>query len=46
MTILEATEYMKVLAKFHPDARITFANNKVEVSKIVWDEKSQSVNIR
>lgn len=46
MTAIEARDYMAIIAKYHPDAKLTFANNKVEATKIIWDEKSQSINIR
>ena len=46
MTIKEAAKMMAILAEFHPTARVTFANNKVDVTKIVYDEKSESINLR
>lgn len=46
MTVQEGAKILNVLAEFHPEARLTFANNKVNVSKIVYDEKSESVNLR
>lgn len=46
MTIKEGARLMATLAEFHPDAQMTFANNKVPVTKIVYDDKSESVNLR
>lgn len=37
---------MASLAEFNPSARLTFANNKANVTKIVYDEESNSVNLR
>lgn len=46
MNIKDAAKLLNTLAEIYPDARITFANNKVDVSVIVYDTKSNSVNIR
>ena len=46
MTITEGDRLMATLAEVNPSARLTFANNKVDVTKIVYDEKSNSINIR
>lgn len=45
MTITEGARLMASLAEVNPSARLTFANNKVD-SKIVYDKKSNNVNIR
>lgn len=46
MTITEGARLMQSLAEFNHSARLTFANNKVDVTKIVYDEKSNSINLR
>lgn len=46
MTITEGARLMASLAEVNSSARLTFANNKVDVTKIVYDEKSNSVNLR
>lgn len=46
MTITEGARLMRELAEINPSASLTFANNKVPVTKIVYDEKSNSVNLR
>lgn len=37
---------MQSYASVYPDADVTFANNKVPVTKIVYDEKTNSINLR
>lgn len=46
MTVTEGVRIMRELANINPCASLTFANNKVPVTKIVYDEKSNSVNLR
>ena len=37
---------MTTLAEIYPECELTFANNKVSATKIVYDEKTNSINIR
>ena len=46
MNIKDAAKLISTLAEIYPDAKLTFANNKVDVTTIVYDSKSNSVNIR
>lgn len=46
MNIKDAVKLLTALSEIYPDAKITFANNKVDVQTIVYDVKSNSVNIR
>lgn len=46
MNIKDAAKLLNTLAEIYPDAKLTFANNKVDVSTIVYDVKSNSINIR
>jgi len=46
MNIKDAAKLLNTLAEIYPDAKFTFANNKVDVSTIVYDVKSNSINIR
>lgn len=44
--VKDAVKLLSTLAEIYPDAKLTFANNKVDVSTIVYDAKTNSVNIR
>lgn len=46
MTITEGARLMASIAEVNPSARLTFDNNKADVTKIVYDEKFNSVNLR
>ena len=46
MKIKDAAKLMTKFAEIYPDCELTFANNKVAASKIVYDEKTKSINIR
>ena len=46
MVIDEAINYLTVIRHHHPTCNVTFANNKVPVSKIVYDETTNTVNLR
>lgn len=46
MTIKDAAKLLQSYADVYPEANLTFANNKVPVTKIVYDENSNSINLR
>ena len=46
MKAIEAATILNTYAKVYPDVELTFANNKVPVTKIVYDEKTGSINLR
>lgn len=46
MSIKEFAQLMTTFALAYPDANVTFANNKVEVTKVVFDAQTKSINIR
>ena len=46
MNIRDAAKLMQTYAEVYPTADVTFANNKVPVTKIVYDEKTNSINLR
>lgn len=46
MKVSEAVKILQALQAIWPDTEVTFANNKVPVTKIVYDTNSQSVNFR
>lgn len=46
MNIKEFAQLMSTFALAYPDAKVTFANNKVEVTKVVFDAQTKSINIR
>ena len=46
MNIKDAAKLMQSYADVYPEADLTFANNKVPVTKIVFDEKTNSINLR
>ncbi len=46
MCIEEVIENLTAIAKFHSGTKCTFANNKVPITKIVFDENTNSVNFR
>ena len=46
MKVTEAVKILQTLQALWPDTEITFANNKVPVTKIVYDSNSKSVNFR
>lgn len=46
---MKAKEFAELLTTFataYPNSEVTFANNKVEVTKIVFDAQTKSINIR
>ena len=46
MKTIDAVKLLQSFAEVYPDSELTFANNKVPVSKIVYDEKTNSINLR
>lgn len=42
----EAVQILRTLQTIWPETEITFTNNKVQVTKIVYDFNSNSVNFR
>lgn len=46
MKIKDAAKLMNTYAELYPEYNVTFANNKVPVNIIVFDEKSKTINIR
>lgn len=46
MIITEVAKIMQSYASVYPDASVTFANNKVAVSKITYDSNTNSINLR
>lgn len=46
MNIKDAAKLMSTYAEVYPDCELTFANNKVSVSVIQYDAKSNSINLR
>ena len=46
MNIKDAAKLMSTYAEVYPDCELTFANNKVLVSVIQYDAKSNSINLR
>ena len=46
MKTKEFAEIMTTFAITYPDSEVTFANNKVEVTKIVFDTQTKSINIQ
>lgn len=46
MTTVELYNIIGCYVGAKPNANITFANNKVPVTKIVYDEKTDSINLR
>lgn len=46
MEIKKAAKLIQTLAELYPDAKFTFANNKVDVNTVVYDAKTNSVNVR
>lgn len=46
MNIKDAAKLMQSYADVYPDAKLTFANNKVPVTKIVYDVNTNSINLR
>ena len=46
MNIKDVAKLMNALADVYPDCEVTFANNKVLVTTINYDAKSNSVNLR
>ena len=46
---MKAKEFVKLIsgiADAYPDIDVTFANNKVPVNLVVYDDKSKTLNIR
>lgn len=46
MNILDVAKLMQTYAEVYPTADVTFANNKVSVTKIVYDANTNSINLR
>jgi hypothetical protein len=46
MNIKDTAKLMQTYADVYPDANVTFANNKVPVTKIVYDASTNSINLR
>ena len=46
MKTINAVTILQTFAKVYPDSELTFANNKVPVNLIVYDEKTNTVNVR
>ena len=46
MNIKDVAKLMNTFAEVYPDCEVTFANNKVQVNVIQYDNKSNSINIR
>ena len=46
MNIKDAAKLMATLAEVYPDCEVTFANNKVPVTVLQYDIKSNSINLR
>lgn len=46
MKTIDAAKLLQTFAEVYPDSELTFANNKVPVNKIVYDEKTNSINLR
>lgn len=46
MNIKDAAKLMSTYAEVYPNCELTFANNKVPVSVIQYDAKSNSINLR
>ena len=42
----EIVNTIYAICKFHPNTKVTFGNNKVPITKIVYDETTDSVNLR
>ena len=46
MKVKEAVQILQTLQAIWPETEVTFANNKVPVTKIVYDSNSNTVNFR
>ena len=46
MKTVDAVKLLQTFAEVHSNSELTFANNKVPVTKIVYDEKTNTVNLR
>jgi hypothetical protein len=46
MNIKDVAKLMNTFAEVYPDCEVTFANNKVHVNVVQYDEKSNSINLR
>ena len=46
MNVKDCAALMQSYASIYPDADVTFANNKVPVTKIVYDSNTNSINLR
>lgn len=46
MTALEIYNILSCYSDIKPDATVTFANNKIPVTKVVYDENTNSINLR
>lgn len=46
MTVVELYNILGGYAGAKPNANVTFANNKVNITKVVYDENTNSINIR
>lgn len=46
MQVKDVAALMQSYASIYPGASVTFANNKVPVTKIVYDNNTNSINLR
>lgn len=46
MKTIDAAKLLQTFAEVYPNSELTFANNKVSVTKIVYDENTHTINIR
>lgn len=46
MKTIDAVKLLQAFADVHSNSDLTFANNKVPVTKIVYDENTNTVNLR
>jgi len=46
MNIKDVAKLMTTLGEVYPDCEVTFANNKVPVTVVHYDAKSNSINLR
>lgn len=46
MKTIDAAKILTILAETYPNSDLTFANNKVSVTKIVYDENTNTINVR
>ena len=46
MKTIDAARLLQSFAETYPTSTLTFANNKVPVTKIVYDENTNTINLR